>query len=192
VYTPFTQASLSARSDEVNLVVRFRHLDAASLHELHERLESAGVAVIRIRPLSSVINEAMAPPRLRMDILAGFAAVALALALCGLYALTAGLARARRREIGVRLACGAGYQDIVRLLAADGPVLALAGASIGYAAMVAGGAGLGAAWFGLQAPDYGISAATGLLLIAAAAATAIGPAHRAAKMDPARILRDLG
>jgi putative ABC transport system permease protein len=118
-----------------------------------------------------------------------FGVVALALASIGLYAVLAFSVSLRERELGIRMALGAGVTDVVRLIIADGAVQLAIGALIGVTL------GIGAArlartvLFGVQANDPALVAVVIATLAVAGFAASIVPALRATRSDPVRSLR---
>jgi hypothetical protein len=137
-----------------------------------------------------------------IDTLAGFAgtlaAIALALALGGIYGVVAYLASLRRYEIGVRLALGARRAHILRLVVTDAMTPVFAGALAGIGGALAVSALLRSSLSFPGTPDilFGVSAfdlltfggVTALVAVAAAAASA-GPLWRATRVDPVIALR---
>jgi predicted permease len=115
--------------------------------------------------------------------------LALLLATLGAFAVFTYVVEERRREIGVRMALGAGSQQVVRLVLAGIRTPVLGGLLVGTLASIGGARLLRSALYGLNPFDpiaYLLSA--GLGAVAAAAATWI-PARRATRIDPAITLR---
>ncbi|MGE0040677.1 MAG: ABC transporter permease [Vicinamibacterales bacterium] len=122
-------------------------------------------------------------------LLAAYAAAALLLAGVGLYGALGVLVGQRQREIGVRLALGAGASAIQRMIFVEGLRPVLGGLVLGLAAAAAASGVLGSLLYGVEAldgPTFVISAV--VLLLVAATACAL-PAWRAARIDPATTLR---
>src|SRR4029453_3497550 len=84
-------------------------------------------------PLDAVVLDAAAQPRLRTMVIGGLAALALALAAVGLYGVISRSVTQRTNEIGVRMALGATWTDIVSMVVSEGMALALAGVVLGIA-----------------------------------------------------------
>ncbi len=140
--------------------------------------------VARVQPLAQLVSDATAQPRLTVLVFGLFATAALALAAVGLYGLIAFGVAQRTREIGVQLALGAQPRRVVRGVLARGVRLAVLGVAIGGAgAYVAAGA-LRAILFETEPPDPLTFAAVGAVLLLVAAAASVGPARRAARLDP--------
>jgi predicted permease len=147
------------------------------------------VPVDRLRTLADEVGGALARPRFSLLVVAVFAGLALALAAAGVGALMACTVAQRTREIGIRMALGAGRRDALTLVLGRAALLAAAGVAAG----LGGGFAL-MRW--LAAQLYQASAAEPLpylagaaCLLAAALAAAYLPARRAAGVDPVTSLR---
>ena len=96
----------------------------------------------------------------------------------------------RRRELGVRVALGAGARDVLRLVLAEGAMLTAAGLALGLAAAAAGSWWLRAQLVGVAPWDpVALTAAVAVLILTALLACAV-PAGRALRIDPADVLRE--
>jgi ABC-type antimicrobial peptide transport system permease subunit len=114
----------------------------------------------------------------------------LLLSAVGVYGVIAASVRARVREMGVRLACGASPAAVAGLVLRQGVGMATVGVAAGLVASLATGRLLGALLFGVEPSDpVSLLGASALVLLVAAAATT-APALRAALTDPARALRE--
>jgi putative ABC transport system permease protein len=119
-----------------------------------------------------------------------FGGLALLLAGIGLYGIVAQAVRARQAEIGLRLALGAQPGGIVRLVFHRVSVLIVAGLGIGLAASLWVAQFLGPLLFHVQARDPATFAAATSVLVVAGLLAAWLPARRAARLDPATVLRE--
>jgi putative ABC transport system permease protein len=129
-------------------------------------------------------------PRLATYILGVFGAVALFLAIIGLYSVVAFSVAQRTREIGVRLALGATRDDVVRLVVAQGMKLAIWGLGIGGVLAVVAAQAIRSQLVGISPTDpLSFGGAAIVVLLVALAACGI-PARRAARLDPVRALRN--
>jgi ABC-type antimicrobial peptide transport system permease subunit len=118
-----------------------------------------------------------------------FGAVALLLAVIGIYGVTAQLVTTRRHEIGVRMTLGARPRDILRQLLGEGLWQSLAGLAIGLAGGIAL-MRLGASMlYHVQPWDPTTLTVVSSVLLAATLAAVLIPARRAMAVDPASTLR---
>jgi ABC-type antimicrobial peptide transport system permease subunit len=107
----------------------------------------------------------------------------------GLYGVLAYRVAARRREIGVRVALGAGRAQVVRTVVGDGLVLVGTGAVLGILGAAALVRFLASVLYETSAHDPWVFLTAPLLLVAAALAASYLPALRASRVDPMRALR---
>ena len=122
---------------------------------------------------------------LTMILVGLLAAVALGLASMGLYAVIAYSVARRTREIGIRLALGAGPGRVSREVVGQGLRLALAGGVPGLLLAIALGKLLSSKLHGVSALDPVILAGAGTLVLAMVLLASYVPARRAARVDPA-------
>ena len=131
----------------------------------------------------------LANPRLYAIVLATFAGFALLIAGVGLFGVLSYTVALRRREIGVRSALGATKQDIVLLVARQSLAIVTAGIAAGLLASAWAARLLGTLLYGVTAHDaVTFAAVAGALFLVALIATIV-PAQRAAKVEPAQVLR---
>lgn len=119
-----------------------------------------------------------------------FGGLALLLAGIGLYGIVAQAVRARRAEIGLRLALGAQPGGIVRLVFQRVGVLVLAGLAIGLGCSLWASRFLGPLLFRIEPRDPATFAGATAVLVAAGMLAAWLPARRAARLDPSTVLRE--
>jgi hypothetical protein len=119
-----------------------------------------------------------------------FGGLALLLAAVGLYGLVAHSVRARQTEIGVRMALGAASSSIVRLVFRRVGVLIATGLALGLAGSLWAARFVGALLFRLEPRDPVTFAGAAAVLVAVGVLAAWLPAHRAARLDPATVLRE--
>ncbi len=190
VYVSYRQ-STQLRSAGTYLVVRA----AADPMALVPALRAAVQAIDPDVPLESVMTmdarlaTSVAQPRFYATILLGFAGLALLLAVVGVYGVLSFSVLQRRREIGVRMAVGAGAGDVLRLVMRQGGLLVLAGLAIGLVAAALGSRALTALLFGISARDPGVFAGVAVLLGAVGLLACYLPARRAARTNLLDALR---
>lgn len=146
------------------------------------------IPVFSVTPMTDYIGRLTAPARFTMWLMGVFAASALTLAVVGIYGVMSYLVTQRTREIGIRLALGAGGRDILRLVVGNGARLIGAGIVIGVAAAVALQRLVSTLLFGVTAAD-GASVVAVIVLATVALMACYVPAVRATRVDPLRALR---
>jgi predicted lysophospholipase L1 biosynthesis ABC-type transport system permease subunit len=145
--------------------------------------------VVKFRTLDDVRGEAVATPRAQAKLLATLAAVALLLAVVGLYGLVASSVAERTRELGIRIALGASSRQAMAAAALPGFLLAVAGAAIGGVTARLGASTLRHLVWGVSVADpltFAIAIATVLVVCGIAA---LVPALRIVRLNPIRALR---
>ena len=145
--------------------------------------------VYDVRTMEEWLANSTAQRRFNMTLLAAFAALALALAVVGLYAVMSYTVEQRTHEIGVRMALGAQGGDVLRMVVGQGMALALAGIGVGAACAFALTRAMQSLLFGVSASDPVTFAAVALLLAAVALLACLVPARRAARISPMTALR---
>jgi putative ABC transport system permease protein len=142
-----------------------------------------------LRTFEGVMSEAVATPRFRASLLGVFAALALILAMVGVYGVMSYAVTQRTREIGIRMALGAEPRDALKMVMRQGAKLAAAGVAIGSGAAAALTWLIEGLLFDLRAADPATFVAAPLLLAGAALLACYIPARRATKVDPSVALR---
>jgi predicted permease len=141
------------------------------------------------RTAEQELGLAFAQQRLLAWLLSGFAALALLLAVAGLFGLVSYGTETRRREFGIRAAIGARRRDVVRLVVLDALRPVAAGLALGVPGALACGRALAGQLFGVGYASPTVLGGAAVLLLLAAGAAAAAPARRAASVDPASALR---
>jgi predicted permease len=135
------------------------------------------------------VAASVAPPRFRMLLLALFATAATLIATCGIYGLMAYSVSQRRREIGVRMALGAGGRDVLRLVLTRALRIVSSGVIVGLAGAAGVTRVLQRFLFGVAPTDPVVFTLVTLLLVAVGLLAAWLPARRATRIDPCAALR---
>jgi len=110
----------------------------------------------------------------------------------GIYGVIAYSVQQRRRELGIRIALGASWSQVVAMVMRQGMALTLLGAGVGLACAGLLTRVLRGQLFGVSATDPLTFLAVPLLLIVVAAVACLVPARRAISVDPASALRAEG
>jgi ABC-type antimicrobial peptide transport system permease subunit len=154
----------------------------------HVRDRNPGVPV-RVETMETTMEAATATPRFRTVLLVTFAAVALLLAIAGVYGVMAYTVNQRVPEIGLRVALGASPGDVMSLVLKDGAVLVGLGVATGAALSFAAAQFISGMLFGVSARDPRVFAAVSLLVALAAFGACLIPGRRALRVDPLIALR---
>ncbi|HEV2853309.1 MAG TPA: ABC transporter permease [Thermoanaerobaculia bacterium] len=162
---------------------------AADLIRRGVRAVDPGMPVIELRPMEQVVAESAAQSRFRTLLMAGFALVASALALVGVFGVTSYFVAQRTQEMGVRMALGARSSDVLALVLGRGARLAGLGVLLGLVGAVGLTRWMAGLLFEVSPTDPASFLLAAGLLTAAALAACYFPARRAARVDPAIVLR---
>jgi predicted permease len=149
----------------------------------------AELPMFSVRTVEQLSASAVAQPRVYVFLLSLFAGTAVLLAAIGIYGVLAHAVSQRTREIGIRLALGAGRREVVAMVVRQAAGLAGAGLIAGLVlARVATGS-LRTLLFGIAPTDIPTYVTVGLALLAVALLASFVPAQRAARVDPVSALR---
>ena len=188
IYLPFEQHY----TDGLVLYVRTTGDPSQAIGTVQRELRAmdAQVPLENAASVDEIIDQSLWMVRIAAGLLAVFGALALALASVGLYGLVAYSVNQRRRELGVRMALGAGGNAVLRLVLRDGMSLVLIGlvCGVGLSLMVA--RALESLLLGVNAIDPASFAGASLLLGTVAFAGSYLPAWRASRFDPLVALRE--
>jgi predicted permease len=162
---------------------------------LRQSVESAvreadpSVPVVRLREMDAVFDESIRRQRLLAQLLGGFAGLALLLAAIGTYGVLSYMVAERRREIGIRMALGAGHRSVLSQVMKQGLVLTAVGLVIGLGGAFALNQLIASLLYGVQPTDPAtLVAVVGTITLVAMIACGL-PAWRASRMDPNIVLR---
>ncbi|HSL21709.1 MAG TPA: ABC transporter permease [Vicinamibacterales bacterium] len=146
--------------------------------------------LLTFRTMEKAVADSLLRERLMASLSGGFAALALLLAMVGLYGLMSYTVATRRSEIGIRIALGASRGQIVRMIARETLVLVAIGSTIGLLLSVPAARAATSLLFGLTPGDPPVLTAAIGVLGFVAGASAIVPAYRAARLSPTIALRE--
>jgi len=146
--------------------------------------------IYSIWTVRDLMARSVAPRRLFMLLIAGFAGVALLLAAIGIYGVMTFTVSQRTRELGIRVALGAVRQDVFRLVVGRAMVLTGLGLAIGVAGAFAATRLLTQSLYGVRATDPVTYVAIAALMCGVTFVASYLPARRAARVDPMVALRN--
>lgn len=139
--------------------------------------------------LEQLIGRQTAARRFNTTLLGIFALLAVGLALVGIYGVTSYAVAQRRRELGIRLALGAGPKDVMRLLVGESLMRVVIGVVLGLAIALVASRALVSMLYGVQRWDPVTFAGTALMLGVVAVVATWVPARKATRVDPMVTLR---
>ena len=186
-YFPFAQYG----TIRPTIVVR-SETDPATIIATTRRVVSTidpGVPLDTPHRIAASIADSLTTRRITELLLAGFAALAMLLAGCGLYGVMSLYVANRRREFGIRAAIGARPGALVQVVMSEALALVTAGASVGLIASLLIGRSLQSLLFEVAPTDATVYAGVATLLVAVATVACYVPARRAAASDPSSALR---
>ena len=187
VYWPHWQRA----QDRMVLVVKARSDAASVTRPVIEAIHAVDPdqAVYDVRTMDEVMERSLGQRWLSAALIGSFAAIALALAVVGLYGVIAFGVTRRIREFGIRLAIGAKSGDVMRHVVLRAASLSSVGIAVGTVGAFLAASQIESLVYGVQTRDVAtFMLCGGLLLVVSIAAAAI-PARRAARIDPAMTLR---
>jgi len=146
--------------------------------------------VTNVRTMEEIIDASVAQRRFQTFLLLVFAAVAVALALIGIYGVLAYSVAQRTQELGIRIALGANPRSVIALVLRQAGVLIAAGIALGILGSLALTRYVQSLLFQVQTTDWRTYAAAIALLAVAGAMASLVPAVRGASVDPMVALRE--
>jgi putative ABC transport system permease protein len=187
IYLPFTQMpglfldiAVRAQGDPALLLNRVR----AELRAIDPQQPLS-----RVLTMEKILDDQVAPRRFQATLLGALAAIALLLAMVGIYGVVAYSASLRTREIGIRMALGAQRGEVLRLVLGGGMLPVALGISAGIPAALVATRALESWLYGVRAADAATYAGVAALMLAVPLAASYFPARQAATIDPLTALR---
>ncbi len=182
-------------TNNFSLYVRQSGATETQLLALQPAIEDAVWSLSRDAPvygfttMTQVVRDVEWQPRFLVQLLTGFALLALVLAATGVYSVLAFAVRERRREIGIRMAVGAGRADIVRMVGREALLLAVVGVGLGIFGALMASRGLESQLLGVTTRDPWTYSVLAVGLTAVALLASYLPARKATRVDPVIALR---
>ena len=174
---------------QMKLLLRGAGIPALTVIREHVRKIDPDVPIVAATDLAVQRRREIAQPRFSFELVGGFGFLALALSGIGVYGILVAWVEARRKEIGVRVALGAGRKEVLQLVAGQGGRMALKGVLAGLALAWLGAHVLSSQLYGISAADPVAWASAPVIVLASVVAASIGPACRAARVLPAESLK---
>jgi predicted permease len=186
MYLPAARGSHSARHVLARSPLDVATL-AAAIRAETSRMDPS--LIVNVQPLSDNVGQLQTLSRIAAGVAGGLSALALALAALGVYGVVAYVVSRRLREVGVRMALGAGAQDVQQLILRQTlrPVVIGMVIGVGIAAGVVHV--LRAVLFGVSPYDPAAFVGAPAIMLVIAAAAALIPTRRAMRVDPMSVLR---
>src|SRR5436309_1153069 len=194
IYLPFARGF----QNDVSFFVRFRSLasgnEAATADLLRRTVRNVdpSIPILSLRTFAQHLDSNLDLWLVRAGaaLFSIFGALALGLAVVGLYGVKAYSVARRTREIGIRMALGAGPAAVLRLIIGESAIMLLSGIALGFVLAAATGKILSGILYGVAALDPVAFTVAPLVRTAAALVATWLPARRATRVDPVQALRN--
>ncbi len=175
----------------ITIAVKTRGEPYSLVQAIREQIQSLdpNLAVFNIETMDEHVTKALLIPRLSAILLSAFGVIGVTLAAIGLYGVVGYSVKRRTREIGIRMALGADAARVTRSIMTQGFCLAAVGMIFGLPAALALSSLYGAFLYGIAPTDPYTFLAVGLVLLLIAVVASLGPARRAAKVQPMAAVR---
>lgn len=193
IYTWLWQTDTTvAPANSAYVAVRSMLPEAIAAQEIRNAIERADsdLAIAEVHTMRGLESEATARRRFQTVLLTSFSAVAMVLALIGVYGLLAFSVRQRTGEIAVRMALGSTRKSVLGLILRQGLVLFGAGLGIGITGSIALTRLISGFLYGVRSIDPETYVIVSCLLLGGTVAASLVPGFRAAVIDPMSALRN--
>jgi predicted permease len=187
VFVPFVQSGMPFAS----LLVRTSSDPASLRRAVIKAIQEASPKqpLGTVTTLEEIRDETIGPRRLNALFVTSFAGLAFLIAIVGVAGVLAASVRSRTNEFGIRMSLGAGPERLRRLVLGEGGLLILLGIGVGSAGSFFAARALQSLLFGVAVHDPVTFVGAAALLAGVGVAACLGPAKRAARVDPAVALR---
>jgi putative ABC transport system permease protein len=145
--------------------------------------------IARVATMEQHVARALAYPKFMSTLIAAFGALALALAVVGIYGVMSYAVAQRSREIAIRMALGAGRSNVIQMVLSRAALIAGVGIVAGLSAAAALSRLMAGLLFGVSATDVTTFAGAAFSLLCVALLAAAVPAVRASRISGAGVLR---
>jgi len=191
-YAQLDDISIRTRANSMVLAIRARSQPeelASAVRAVVARLDPE-LPVTNLATTRAAVEESMGPERFQTGMVAAFATLALLLTAVGIYGVVSYSVTHRTQEIGVRIALGASRAGVVGMVVRQGMTFVFAGLMLGLLGSLGLTRVMSSFLYGVRATDTWTFAAAAAVLSLVALAANLAPARRAARIDPARALRE--
>lgn len=185
MFVPYTQDPYPTFST-MQFVVRSTEDPAGLVSSIQRAVASVDpdIPLARIRTIDELVSDVSANARFATLVMSVFGAVALVLAMIGLYGVIAFTVHQRRQEFGLRLALGASREQLIRMVLTDGFTLASVGLVVGIVLALTTGRLLRSMLYQVSVADPVTVGAVVVLLLGTTTLACLLPAVRASAVDP--------
>jgi predicted permease len=192
MYLPLEQVEDPRRLSHLSYVLRTRSNPSDLAPAVRSVLREAdpNLPVGEITSMDRVVLASFGDRLFQVRVIGLFATLSIVLAAVGLYGVTAYSVSERKREIGIRMALGAGVSKVVGSVLARGSLLGAIGVGLGIAVSLGVGRVIQELLFGVEPGDAATLASVAALLLTVAMAASFIPARRAARVDPMTVLKE--
>ncbi len=191
IYVPYSQAPRSFFLSFMTIATRTDSDPLSMANALRHAVRAVdpNMPLFDVTSMEQLVYQSVSTPRFNAFLLAGFASLALVLAVVGIYGVTSYSVTQRTHEIGIRMALGAERVDVLRMVVRQGLRLVGLGTAIGVVAAFAVTKVLRTMLFGVQPTDALTYFTVAAALIGVSLLATCIPARRATKVDPLVALR---
>jgi ABC-type antimicrobial peptide transport system permease subunit len=148
------------------------------------------LALMGVRTMPQIVDESMTDTKYQASLLGGMAALALLLAAVGTYGVMSYVVSQRTNEIGIRIALGAGREQILLMVLRQAGTLVGIGITVGLIGAACGTRLMRGLLVGVQPVDPAVYSSVTALLVAVALAACYVPVRQGMRVDPMVALRD--
>lgn len=189
LYLPYAQKPTIAPFFTFTIRTETEPLSVAAAVQKQIASLDKDLPVANIRTMDQIVSTSLEQRRLTMGLFIGFAVIALLLAAIGVYGVVSYSVTQRTHELGIRVALGASWSDVLRLILKQGIALATIGVVVGIAAALALTRLMSSLLFQVGTTDLLTFVSVAGTLVVVVLLACYVPARRATKVDPLEALR---
>ncbi|HEV8431390.1 MAG TPA: ABC transporter permease [Pyrinomonadaceae bacterium] len=189
LYLPYAQKPTIAPFLTFTIRTETEPLSVAAVAQREIQTLDRDLPVANVRSMDQIVSTSLEQRRLTMGLFSGFAAIALLLAAIGVYGVVSYSVTQRTHELGIRVALGARWSDLLRLILKQGVTLASIGVVIGVGAGLALTRLIKSLLFQVGTNDFTTFALVAGGLVVVVMLACYVPARRATRVDPLETLR---